>query len=383
MNTACNFCSTFTTFPLYSVPRSARGANVFLCSMCGLLESIYSAPSPAVKVRSLSSGADWGNVRHGKGLRLKSNLEFIMSAGICKPEMQILDIGSNRGSFCLHALNHWRPTSILAVEPDISLVDPYADQKNLTLITERFENLKIIPSSFDFVYCSHTLEHALSASEMLKTIHSILKPGGNVFIEVPSLSILEDNSNIEEFFIDKHSFHFYPKTLISFAQSIGFEIISTQNGSDKSHISLILRRGKNAPSLFPSESLRDTALQVQTLVSNYQSYLALNLKKLSVARTKVEFLLSRQKVVFWGGGRQLDSFIKHSGFNIKLIEGLIDEHLHGIIENVDGMPILSPDSLRSISPQLVIVFARNAYQEIAKKIRAYGIKNVIRFSDLL
>ncbi|MGH8046034.1 MAG: class I SAM-dependent methyltransferase [Chthoniobacterales bacterium] len=385
MTPSCDFCGCTALETVYEVPDSPKAARVLLCPVCSLLQSEYRSAGPTVKKRSLSSGPDWGNVRHGKGLRLQPNLDFIGKHSEPSGWHRILDVGSNRGHFCRHAVGHGQVKTFTAVEPDVSVAEGYPDLPEVRFHGERFERLALDGETFDFIYCSHTLEHADSAAEMLRTMARLLAPQGHLFVEVPSIGILALTDHLEEFFIDKHTFHFAPETLIAFVRSIGLDVIAQQPDSDRSHVTLLLGHAASpgAAPAFPPPELREVAVRTRASLADYSRHLEANRAKLGSAREKIEFLLSRQSVAFWGAGRQLDSFLRHSGFDPGKVSAIIDEHLSGIIEEVGGAAIQKPDVLRRIQPQVVVAFARNAFPEIAKKVRGYGVKNVIRFTDLL
>jgi SAM-dependent methyltransferase len=386
MAPACDLCGSAATEPVYDVPDSARQARVHLCSACGLLQSQYGAPAPS-RALSLSSGPGWGNVRHGKGLRLDANIDFILRHEGSLPQGKVLDVGSNRGHFAEHVLSHSSGvTEFVALEPDASIIDSYRETPGLTLVNERFEHATL-PDRFDFIYCSHTLEHADSAREMLQTLRDLLAPDGSVFLEVPSVRILERSDHLEEFFIDKHSFHFHPSTLEASAESVGFAIAARQPADDQSHVTLLLRGGdEDAGGTFPPEdgSLAEVAGKVRENVARYVDILRTNLARLDQACATIEFLVQRQDgVVLWGAGRQLDALLAHTEFDLHQVDAVVDEHLSGIVAEVQGVPIQKPDVLRTISPAVVVAFARNGYPEIADRARSYGVRNVIQFSALL
>ena len=43
---------------------------------------------------------------------------------------------------------------------------------------------------------------------MLKKCFEILKENGFMFLEVPNSEVIKNKDNVEEYFIDKHHYHF-------------------------------------------------------------------------------------------------------------------------------------------------------------------------------
>ncbi|MHA1360794.1 MAG: class I SAM-dependent methyltransferase, partial [Candidatus Helarchaeota archaeon] len=136
----------------------------------------------------------------------------------------VLDVGSNRGDFVKWLQTKNLVTDIVAVEPDRNIIDDYKSLPNLTLYIDKLEKINLPSSYFDLVYCAQTLEHAESASAMLEQIQDCMKIGSHLFLEVPNIDILRSDDIVEEFFMDKHKFHFNHSLLRDYLNILGFEI---------------------------------------------------------------------------------------------------------------------------------------------------------------
>ena len=53
----------------YKPVNSKRGMSVGVCKDSGLIQSFQTKEKPSKRIQSISCDADWGNIRHGKGLR--------------------------------------------------------------------------------------------------------------------------------------------------------------------------------------------------------------------------------------------------------------------------------------------------------------------------
>ncbi len=73
---ACDFCRRDNLTAVYKPDGTTRGLTVYLCHHCGLVQS---APRIARTAQrhdaAVSGGADWGNVRYGKGFRTQIALD--------------------------------------------------------------------------------------------------------------------------------------------------------------------------------------------------------------------------------------------------------------------------------------------------------------------
>ena len=87
MSNSCGLCNETSLDEVYTPERSTRGIKVYLCRHCGLVQSLPRIDHAPRRGAAVSSGADWGNVRYGKGFRTKAALDAITR--LHKPPAQI------------------------------------------------------------------------------------------------------------------------------------------------------------------------------------------------------------------------------------------------------------------------------------------------------
>lgn len=381
-NTNCDFCNSNHLKKIYEVANSFRGMIVAACKTCGLVQSIQTREQETERIVRASSGADWGNIRHGKGLRLNAMKNFLDTKVDWDRVQNILDIGSNRGDFVTWINKRGTKIKITAVEPDGQIINDYKNVENIQLIQNRFEKVDLQKSYYGFVYCSHTLEHAASASEMIKKINSCMKNRGLLFLEVPNIELISEKNTIEEFFIDKHTFHFNHAILKAFLETSSFKILHDK--TDFYNICFLLEKTgdiKDEMNFSHSDTeIFDKNLQ---LIQAYVKTFTQNIKDLSQIGEKINPFLERQNVAFWGGGRIFDALIKYGNLKLDLIQYVVDEYLSLHMSETNGIKLKDSKHLRITQPQVVIILARSSTDEIEKKIRSYGIRNVIKFQDLM
>lgn len=376
----CDICDARQLEPVYRVPDSARGAEVAVCPRCALVQSLQRPVEPTARKQSLSSDAGWGNVRHGKGIRFAAARPVLERELDWSAIHDALDVGSNRGDFVLHLSAQHPRTRVVAVEPDSSVTGDYDQLPDLTLFRRRLEQTQL-QRSFDLVYCCHTLEHAASASEMLAQLHACLRPGGWLYLDVPNLDGLADPNVVEEFFIDKHTFHFSRAQLLCQLPRLGFEL-RWQNGEDRYNAALLLQRGE-APPGQASQQQQQLAARQRQLIEDYVVRLAANRGRLGRVSAILEPFLARQRVVFWGAGRILDALVRHGGLDTGRLLFAVDEYLWDKIDSIHGISIYAAAKLRVTRPDVVVVLARSAAPEIVEKARKFGVKNVVTFEQLM
>jgi SAM-dependent methyltransferase len=260
--------------------------------------------------------------------------------------------------------------NIVAIEPDKRVTD-------YPVINMKLEDMDLPSDYFDFVYCMQTLEHVDSASDMLRQLYDCLEPGGRLFLEVPNIEVIDYPLNIEEFFIDKHNFHFGRDVLCSYMEFIGFSLVSVND--DNLNIRILATKG--LPNKLTATSFSRTDSQL--LIKQYAEIIQRNRAKLPAVVEKIKRIMQNQKVAFWGANTIFDLMVKYGGLEPSEIGVLVDSYLSELIDNIHGVPVCSPEILRVFQPDVCIILARHSSDEIVKSARKFNIRNVIKFSDLL
>lgn len=381
-NPTCDFCQCQLPSPAYFPKGTRRGVAVHVCPNCGLCQSSKSF-SESDRIRTLSTDADWGNVRHGKSVRFGA-LRTILERELDWSEVhRAADIGANRGDFIVW-LKTTRPlTEIWAIEPDASVISAYAELPEVILHVNRLEHVSLPAAYFDLIFCSHTLEHADSATTMLDTIRQALRPGGMLLLEIPNLAGITGEDVVEEFFIDKHTFHFDRETLLDYLKTAGFSVLCGADDTDDLNITLLLRREDDKVKYLPCDGQTRSSRNRQWL-ADFANRLPKNRELLKrMVDEKLRPLGTRQKVGYWGAGRIFDALVKYGGLESKDVYCLVDRHLYGIVAKAHGIAIERPEALRLQEPQVLVTLGRSAEDLMARTAYAFGIRHVLKFSELI
>jgi SAM-dependent methyltransferase len=100
------------------------------------------------------------------------------------PQCKILDIGCGPGMFIksVKALGYNNVTGVTLSTEDINA----CILQGFTAINASMTDLPIKDASVDFIWCRHALEHSPYPLFTLFEFQRVLKPGGQIFIEVPA-----------------------------------------------------------------------------------------------------------------------------------------------------------------------------------------------------
>jgi SAM-dependent methyltransferase len=358
----CDLCGRDTLEAAYSPERSTRGLTVQLCKHCGLVQStprIDRAPRAAMAV---SSGADWGNVRYGKGFRTRPALTALKRHAETSKPLAILDVGSNRGSFVKAVLDDVPDAIITAVEPDERVAASCAGLPRVDLITARIEDAALESERFDVVHSCHTIEHLAHPAATLADHWRVLKPGGLLILDGPSTAILDAEDIVEEWFIDKHLYHFSARTLMRMVVAAGFDIVTPPDLRDRENLLIVAR--KTGATRFAIDGDPREVAEAQRLLAAYKIKRARNMAALSNAAAEIAEMAPR-RVAIWGAGRLFDSLMVHGGLEAGAVAHLVDSHLTQHVSTRHGITLEAPEILVEAQPGVIVIMSRGFAEEIA------------------
>lgn len=374
----CDFCGSKELELLYEVPTSKNNSKIYECTHCKLVQSSY-VNIKRSKEKSISCDADWGNIRHGKKIRLNSSLELI-SKYIHNYEnfSSVLDIGSNRGHFLNFISENTSIPLLIGVEPDNSIINNY--NSKISIKNMKFEDYMLMNpgkfkggKTFDLIYCCHTLEHAKSAREMLENIKLLMNCDSYLYLEVPNIEQIEYNKfNVEEFFIDKHHFHFSYITLSNILDNLGFNFIFTQDD------------GYNIQIIAKLEST-DIVVTKYSEVQNYINNLHNDRFKLIQVCEQLKKLSLEYNLIFYGATKIFDALVKYGNLDTSIINLLVDDYLYGYLDNAHGISVNSPLAFGNLDKDKysVVVLAMSSASTIISKLQNENFKNIIYIGELI
>jgi SAM-dependent methyltransferase len=382
MSDICNLCGRDALSHCYQPEKSTRGIAVYLCRHCGLVQSLPRADRDRRAPAAVSSGADWGNVRYGKGFRTKAAIAALKRNADLGSRISLLDVGSNRGSFAKAFLDAAPSAQLVAVEPDERVADSCAGLDRVELIAARIEDAPLETGRFDIVHSCHTIEHLADPGRVLSDHWRVLRDGGILLVDAPNIALIGAEDIVEEWFIDKHLHHFSAWTLRSMIESAGFEIVQDADETDRSNL-LFVARKKDSPRASQPAGDTGEAARAEALVTEYVANRARNLIALTAVAAEIARLAPRG-VALWGAGRIFDSLVVHGRLDPSALTLLIDTHLKSLVPIRHGRRLADPEALSESDAGVVVVMSRDFAGEIAERARSLSPNaEIVLYSELL
>jgi len=376
----CELCRSDALEAVYAPEGSLRGISVHICGNCGLVQSLPRADRAPRRAAAVSGGADWGNVRYGKGFRTKIAVQAVLRHKNPSTSFSLLDVGSNRGSFARALLDAAPLAELLAVEPDERVAQSCAGLERTTLLAARIEDAALETGRFDVVHSCHTIEHLAHPARVLADHRRTLKDDGVLVLDAPNIALIGAADIVEEWFIDKHLYHFSERTLTRMIKAAGFSPVEAPNRADQSNLFLVARKDVPTGEVGPDP---DEVEHSYALISDYIAMRAHNLAALSHVAAELAALAPRG-LAMWGAGRIFDSLVVHGRFDAKALRLLIDTHLKAHVSERHGCALSGPEALAEAKPGVIVVMSRDFAREIEAEARQLAPSaEIIFYADLL
>ena len=381
MSDICELCRRADLLQIYEPHGSTRGLKVYLCDCCGLVQSLPRIDRMARSSAAISSGKDWGDVRTGKSFRTQAAIAALNRHADLNGDLSVLDVGSNRGSFVQAMLQTAPHAAITAIEPDARIAESCAHAERTEVVCARIEDAALETERFDIVHSCHTIEHLAAPARVLADHWRVLKPGGLLILDAPNIALIDSGDIAEEWFIDKHVYHFSARTLMRLVSAAGFVVVAAPDLADRENLLIVARKMNSGarPLLADSREVAEAA----RLIFAYQGTRARNLAALTFVAAEIA-AMAPKRVAIWGAGRLFDSLVVHGGFVPAMLSHLIDQHLLKHVDSRFGRPLDAPESLARANPDVVIVMSRGFADEICAEAHQLAPRaEIITYSDLL
>jgi hypothetical protein len=290
------------------------------------------------------------------------------------PGMTALEIGCGKGEFLVGLCERSGCTGI-GLDPAYRPERTHSSAAERMTFIRDFYGPKYGHLQADYVCCRHTLEHISPVLDFVRLVRETI--GGrshvNVFFELPDMErVLQQGAFWDIYY--EHCTYFTRGSLARLFRSATFDVHRLYKAYDDQYLMLEAQPAPHATdALLPQEN--DLAT-IASLVARFERQVGERLRSLSdvLARHRAR----GNRVAIWGSGSKCVSLISSLG----LAKGLgpelaavvdINPHKHGKFLAGSGIEIVSPDTLRSLRPEVVLVMNSIYSDEIRHDLAARSL----------
>jgi len=277
----------------------------------------------------------------------------------------ILEIGCGKGAF-LESMCRRSGASGVGVDPagDFSRVMPDVD---LILFPETFDGSREDLTG-DFICCRHTLEHIPEVGGFVEHVAKALRrtPGSVGFFELPDTRrILEEGAFWDVYY--EHCSYFTADSLAQLIRSRGLAVTKLKRGFDDQYLLLETQDGLDLRTPDPGavaatvEMCRAFGESAGREITRWQEMIS-------------ELSNAGQRLVLWGAGSKSVGFLSALSRD-EAIEAVVDVNPFKQRSFLPGSAheIVSPEALREMKPDLLLVMNPVYAAEIAEMVASLGL----------
>lgn len=285
------------------------------------------------------------------------------------PGMTALEIGCGKGEF-LVGLCERSGCAGIGVDP------AYRPERTRSSAAERMTFIRDLYGpkyshlQADYVCCRHTLEHIAPVRDFVRLVRETIgeRRHVNVFFELPDMErVLEQGAFWDVYY--EHCTYFTRGSLARLFRAAGFDVHRLYKAYDDQYLML-----EAQPALGPTDALlpqEDDLAVVGALVDRFERQVRDRLRALS--ETLAQHRARGHRIAIWGSGSKCVALV--SSLGLSLDQGPeppavvdINPHKHGKFLAGSGLEIVSPDALRSLRPDVVLVMNSIYTEEIRRDL---------------
>jgi SAM-dependent methyltransferase len=285
------------------------------------------------------------------------------------PGMTALEIGCGKGEF-LVGLCERSGCAGIGIDP------AYRPERTRSAAAQRITFIRDLYGPkyshlpADYLCCRHTLEHIAPVRDFVRLVRETIgeRRHVNVFFELPDMErVLEQGAFWDIYY--EHCTYFTRGSLARLFRSAGFDVHRLYKAYDDQYLMLEAQpAGGPTEALLPQEN--DLAL-IASLVERFERQVRDRLRSLS--QTLAQHRARGHRLAIWGSGSKCVSLVSSLGLGggpatepPAVVD--INPHKHGKFLAGSGLEIVSPEALRSLRPDVVLVMNSIYTEEIRRAL---------------
>jgi len=284
---------------------------------------------------------------------------------------RIIEIGSGDGRF-LQLLCQMGDNSGAGFEPSWEGSDFLDASRKVQIIRDYYSD-RYADSAADLVCCRHVLEHIQNPTLFLHDMLSLSKSSSTVFFfEVPNFNwSLREGAFWDVYY--EHFLYFASVSLRFLFSRSGFRILRMRNGFGGQYICIDAKgemgvRRRLAPD-------RRTRAEVRALFSRVTAFSIYYQRLIETTRRRLSHIARRSNLAVWGAGAKTVTFLNLLDVGRDQIKYVVDVNPRkwGAFIPGTGQQIVSPESLKKRSPEIVLLMNPRYRPEIKSTMKRIGV----------
>jgi len=282
----------------------------------------------------------------------------------------IIEIGCGKGEF-LSLLCDMGGNRGLGFDPSYDDTRQGVGATGKVTVIRDFYSEKYAEQAADLICCRHVLEHIQYPRDFLLQLHRVVgeRQGTIVFFEVPNVLYTVRDLGIWDI-IYEHCSYFSVSSLVRLFIETGFMVHDVYTEFGKQFLSLEASRAH-----YGKVNHWKVGTEVNELAALIRDFAEDYCGKVDLWKEKLNRLAEQGRgIVLWGAGSKGVTFLNavDSADQIKSVVD-INPRKKGMYVAGSGQRIISPDSLKKIRPDIVLIMNPNYRNEIQEIISQLGI----------
>jgi hypothetical protein len=289
------------------------------------------------------------------------------------PGMTALEIGCGKGEF-LVGLCERSGCAGIGIDPAYRPERTRSSAAQRMTFIRDFYGPKYAHLQAEYICCRHTLEHIAPVLDFVRLVRETIgeRRHVSVFFELPDMErILQQGAFWDVYY--EHCTYFTRGSLARLFRSAGFDVHRLYKTYEDQYLML-----EGQPAAGPTDALLPQENDLATtaaLVARFERQARERLQ--SLADTLARHRARGSSLAIWGSGSKCVSLIGSLGLcgvgsePIAVVD--INPHKHGKFLAGSGLEIVSPEALRSLRPEVVLVVNSIYTEEIRHDLAARSL----------
>jgi NDP-4-keto-2,6-dideoxyhexose 3-C-methyltransferase len=362
-------------FPQKKTKLKNYSLNLYKCKHCDLIQlyKIHNLQDMYGPQYGYKSGISNLMVKH-----LKKKFDWIRNLKIIKKKPNILDIGSNDGTF----LNFFSKLSgnkkLVGIDPSANAF-PKSYNKNIKVIIDFF-NIESIDNYFKDIKFSVITSFAMfydveDPNTFCKNIYKLLEKNGVWVLEFSYFPLLLKNLTYDQI-CHEHVMYYTLSTFSKILNQNNLKVVDfSLNEINGGSIEVICAK-KSSNLKSKNDKIKDIILQEEKI--SKEDYDRFNLRVQSSKKNLQLFLKNTKKseVIGYGASTKGNVILNYSGISNKDLSLICDANPTKIGKLTPGsyIPIISKKKMRKIKPKYLLVLIWSFKNEVIRQEKKF-IKN--------